>query len=158
MLALVTNNTEQAASAKIPEIVRLVVPKTRKRKFKNRLKEDEMPHNRLPQPIHESEHSLCVLMWQSAIVQALYDLSGSGHAKLLKTEAHSWFFGTFGNRVNPDFKLVCELAELSEIKVLKMANTVTKFGDKALEGFNFRTIRKDYSNRKPTNRRNKGGI
>ena len=124
----------------------------RKRKFKKRLHENDEHLPRKPEPIDETELSLCVLLWQSTIVQALYDIAGnsaSSEAKLIKAEAASWFFLPGSNG---DFELVCELACLCHSKVRRMARKVAKDGEKALEGFNFRTIRRDLSDRPPTKR------
>ena len=124
---------------------------------KKRLHEGKvLPRKALP--IDESELPLCVLMWQSTIVQAFYDLANdtkNQDAKLLRAEASSWFFASkpIEGTGQSDFDLVCDLACLSKSKVQKMARKILKEGEKALEGFNFRTIRKDFSDRAPTTRK-----
>ncbi len=133
---------------------KLIKLSLRKRKFKKRLHEGDDHPPRIPLPIDESEYSLCVLLWQSTIIQALYDLASTGSSadsRLIKAEAAGWFFLPKSN----DFTLVCELACLCPVKVKRMARKVAKEGEKALEGFNFRTIRKDLSDRAPTRRKPK---
>jgi hypothetical protein len=129
-----------------------VTKMARKRKFKKRLHEEELALPRQTLPIDESEYSLCVLLWQSTIVQALYDLastSRSAESRQTRAEAANWFFLS---PADGDFRMVCELACLCPQRVLRVARKVTKEGEKALEGFNFRTIRRDLSDRQPTKR------
>ena len=124
----------------------------RKRKFKKRFHESDNHPPRGPIPIDETESPLCVLLWQSTIIQALYDLTAStssAEGKLVRAEASSWFFVS---SLSEDFMLVCELACLCPLKVRSMARQVAKEGDKLLDGFNFRTIRRDLSDRTPTKR------
>lgn len=165
MLALVSNKEkEENCINQTKSATKILKLEYRKRKFKARFKDEDYPQVRKPTPIDESDLSLCVLMWQSTIIQALYDLSNTAknaEAKILRAEANSWFFGDSKNCPSPDFELVCELAALSQAKVLRMARIVLKQGEKALEGFNFRSIRKDYSTRIPAprqlNKRKKSG-
>jgi hypothetical protein len=125
----------------------------RKLKFKKRLHEGNNI-KRKALPIDESETALCLLLWQSTVIQALYDLASRAYnteAKLARADAAAWF-AMANKKEDSDFDFVCELAGLSRTKVLKMARKVAREGEKALEGFNFRTIRKDLSDRAPTPR------
>lgn len=149
MLSIIKNDLGKVKAEEKP----VSRPKARKPfKLRKRLHENDNTDARPPIPIDESELSLCVLVWQSTVVQALYDLANDSpapEARILRADAASWF-----SSANKDLELVCDLACLSKSRVQRMAKKVMKEGGKSLEGFNFRTIRKDYSDRAPT-RRNK---
>ena len=164
MLSVATNtrvNIEEntfRAAGNAPLADKFIRKKLRKRKIRKRLHENEHLPPREGEPIDESEYSLCVLLWQSTIVQALYDLANNGssaESKLIRAEASSWFFmPKLADELpgNNEFELVCELACLCPERVLKRAREVAKCGEKELEGFNFRTVRRNLSNRLPTKR------
>lgn len=124
---------------------------TRKRKFKKRFRESLVVKPRDPVPIHESETSLCVALWRSVIMQAVYDISGrDGNIarRITRAEALAWFSGTSQEGQSSDFEYVCELANLLPCGVLALVKEVRENGEEIFEGLNFRTLRKDYSSRK----------
>lgn len=128
----------------------------RKRKFKKRFR-DENFGERAVSHIDESDTSLCVSLWRSVIVQALYDVSGKGGneaRKLVRAESNAWFSNLkpASNDNNncwgqTDFEYVCELANLNPSTVLKVVKEVRENGVEVLENYNSRTFRKIYSNR-----------
>ena len=117
----------------------------RKNKFSKRLHDNGVVLPREGLPIHESETKLCMAIWQSVVIQSMYDLSGKGGSaerRMARAEASSWFSEGEG-----DFEMVCEMANLSPAQVRKIAKTIRDNGVELTGCFNFRSVRKEYSNR-----------
>jgi len=126
------------------------LPPPRKRKFKHRLRENPVVTPRAGTPIHESETDLCIILWRSVIVQALYDISGSEgnhNRRLTRAEGLAWFAANSRGDGESDFEYVCQLADLQPSRILALVREVRERGEEIIDGFNFRTIRRDYSDR-----------
>ena len=122
----------------------------RKRKFKKRLRESAIVKPREPIPVHESETDLCIALWRSVIVQALYDISGKGgniERRLIRAEALAWFSAPGNDSQESDFEHICQLANLSPNKIRGVVREVRENGEEIIDGFNFRTIRRNSSGR-----------
>lgn len=123
----------------------------RKSKPRKRLREVGKVEPREPVPIIEADTDLCFSIWQSVIVQAIYDIVGEGTGASrveAKAEALAWFAQGVGeDGKQTDFELVCELAQMEPTLVMKCARLAKKQGVEALDGFNFRTLRKKTSSR-----------
>ena len=123
---------------------------------KSRLREPRVVEHREVVPIAAADNDSCGSIWQSVVVQAFYDLISESKAleqKLEKAEAVAWFGQGMvnGNGAQTDFAMVCELGALDPYAMLNLAREVIH-GDKkkvkqVLSGFNFRTLRRDSSNR-----------
>jgi hypothetical protein len=133
---------------------KLVKVKKTKRKTFRRFTEEDVVAPREPIFIDESETDLCALIWQSVIMQALYDLTIERKApegKFLRSSAVAWFTGS-ASCTQSDFAMVCDLAGVCKLKVVKIARKVIAEGEKALLGFSLYRLRKDFSDREPTKR------
>jgi len=122
----------------------------RKRKFKKRLRETAIIQPRQIMPIDESEGDLCAVLWRSVVVQALYDISGHGgnhERRLVRAESLAWFAASGQKDSESDFEYVCQLADLKASSILKLVKEVREKGEEIMDGFNFRTLRKDSSAR-----------
>lgn len=105
-----------------------------------------------PVAINEYDTDLCISIWQSVIIQAIYDIIGEGGGQArrqARAAALTWFGQGCGEIGRPtDFELVCELAHMQPRLVLNCMRLAKKNGEKFLEGFNFRSLRKSSSSRK----------
>jgi len=123
----------------------------RKRKFKPRLRREEAGVDKREEvPIHESEAEQCSILWRSVVMQALYDISGKGgnfERKLIRSEAMSWF-ARIGAEGQSDFEYVCELADMLPEKVMSLVKKVRERGEDLIENTNFRSVRRDCSDRR----------
>lgn len=127
--------------------------KAKPRPVRRRLREPKEVAPRDGIPIHEQDTDNCTALWQSIIVQAMYDLVGEGgsyHRRQDRAEALAWFGQPLGfeGTDQSDFEMVCDMAELTPSKVKECAKKCRKEGVAMLEGFNFRSLRKDSSIRK----------
>lgn len=129
----------------------------RKRKFKRRFRESAIIQPRQALPIDESESDLCVILWRSVIMQALYDISGKDggvERRLTRAEGLAWFAAVGQSNQESDFEYVCQLANLNSASILLLVKEIREKGHEILEGFNFRTLRKDSSVREGRKSRN----
>lgn len=149
LLAMITKEEDGNSGNIVPKLPELR-SKLRKRKFKRRFRDKKTIRARKGKPINEAEWEICVSLWQSVIVQALYDAAGSGQSperKLQRAEAFSWFSEKgLGGEIS-DFEMVCDLANMDPQKVIKCAKRVKSEGIVDFEGMNFRSLRKDVSSR-----------
>jgi hypothetical protein len=123
----------------------------RKRKFKKRLRESAIVEPRTSLLIDETETDSCASLWRSVIVQAIYDISGEGgnmERRLIRADALAWFTSAGIGAIESDFEFVCQLANLVPGKICEMVHGVRENGREIIEGFNFRTVRRDSSGRK----------
>lgn len=118
-------------------------------KFKRTNEVKHPPREALPIPASETD--LCRSLWQSVIIQALYDVGTDWKThehNHVRAEALAWFGQGAGKHRTNDFEMVCDLAEMDLKLVQKLAKKVRDDGINVLEGFNFRTMRKETSLRK----------
>ena len=122
----------------------------KKRKLRQkRLREPEKVELREGEAIKEADTDQCISIWQSVIIQAIYDIAANESDAEKKAQALSWFAQGVSKTNKPtDFELVCELAELDPKQVMECVKIAKKQGIEILDGFNFRTLRKSSSNRK----------
>lgn len=131
----------------------------RKRKFKKRVRESHLVQPREPIPIDISETDNCTSLWQSVVIQNLYDIanqSSSIEHREIKAKALAWVGQGVQKDFTTDFEMVCELAQIDPKKVIACAGKLNKEGMVCLEGHNSRSFRKDYSNRINKKRNSKG--
>ena len=122
----------------------------RKRKYKTRIQDSDIKYLREVKEITESETDMCVSLWQSVVVQSLYDLSGKGgtpERRLVRAEASSWLAINSNQEGENDFEIVCDLARLNPHAILRLAKRIKESGVEIHDGFNFRSIRKKSSMR-----------
>ncbi|PIR33327.1 MAG: hypothetical protein COV36_02935 [Alphaproteobacteria bacterium CG11_big_fil_rev_8_21_14_0_20_44_7] len=122
----------------------------RKRKFKRRYRDSGQLQARKGLAIEVHETDLCINMWQSVVMQALYDVAGrkDGYEKKqAAAEVFAWAAANTRTDIPTDFETVCDLAYLDAEKVRSAISQVKRKGAKAFEGFNFRTLRKSISTR-----------
>lgn len=136
-----------------------------RQKVVNNLKESSLKRKRLREPkkiakrealpIAENETDLCVSVWQSVVLQAFYDLANAAtthEQKLDRAQTVAWFgqgVAKCSADAPTDFEIVCELARLDPFAIAKLANKIIKGEDVKIDGLNFRTLRRDASNRAP---------
>jgi hypothetical protein len=116
------------------------------RKFKRRFHESRIIKSRPMIPIDESETDVCITLWRSVVVQALYDMSGkSGNheRKLVRAQALTWFFAPESGARESDFEQICHLANLAPGTIRRAVKEVRENGEEL--GFNFRTVRRKFS-------------
>lgn len=133
--------------------------KKRTGRSKRRLREPKIIVQREVVEILAADTDSCTSIWQSVVVQAFYDLLSESQAfeqKLERANAMAWFGqGVAAKNSEPtDFQMVCELAELDPYALIKLARKVIRGDGKEVRqqivsGFNFRTLRRDSSNRTP---------
>lgn len=133
--------------------------KRKKKAVKTRFREPKKVVQCKVEEIDMLDADSCISIWQSVVIQALYDLvSGSDNyeQKLDRANAIAWFGQGLGNDLSrpTDFALVCELAQLDPFAIIKLARKViqeekAKLREKLISGFNFRTVRKTSSSRVP---------
>lgn len=128
------------------------------KKPKRRLRESKQVAQREVVPIDVQDYDACVAMWQSVVVQAFYDLftkADNYEQRMVRANTIAWFGQGIGkNGQQTDLQTVCELAGLDVVAVMKLSKKVIR-GEcpNLIAGFNFRTLRKESSNRKPRKER-----
>ncbi len=164
LLERVWNNEADFCGDKLPKEKKFLERKAagpdfpRKRKFKHRVRENAISLPRKVIPIDESETDLCAVLWRSVVVQALYDISGHGgnlERRLTRAEGLAWFAVRGDDVDESDFEYICLLADLVPTRILAIAKEVRERGEEVMNGFNFRTLRKDSSVRKGRKHQNK---
>lgn len=129
------------------------VRKKAKRSQRRKLKRRRELFQRVVEPISEKDGDSCASIWQSVVVQAFYDLASEAdnlEQRLERAEAIAWFgqgVSKQGSGEQTDFETVCELAKICPYAALKLAREIIRSGAALLNGFNFRTLRKDISTR-----------
>lgn len=68
---------------------------------------------------------------------------GNNDRRLHRAESLSWFCATGNKTDETDFEYICQLANLVPSKIQEIAKAIRENGEELIEGFNFRTIRRE---------------
>lgn len=147
------NNQLESAQSSCNKAKSYTELKKESKPIKRRLRESQNIEPREGVPIAQKDTDSCVALWQSIVVQAIYDLVGEGggnHRQQARAEALAWFGESANARDGrqSDFEMVCDMANLNPQQVRECARKCRKEGIKMLDGFNFRSLRKNSSIRK----------